>query len=149
MSRRSVLNHSTQPCEMSFHLRLEISERRLLLRVGDLALTILAVFGALWFWARLADRALDVALIQSQFSWLALIGIGWPLWLMLADMYNLRLVARIGPSMRRILLGGLALLFAYLALFFVLSRAPVTGMLASIEIGTPQLRLAQIGRAHV
>ena len=142
MSRRSVLNHPTQPCEMSFHLRLEISERRLLLHVGDLALTMLAVFGALWFWARLADRALNVALIQSQFSWLALIGIGWPLWLMLADMYNLRLVARIGPSVRRILLGGLALLFAYLALFFVLSRAPVTGMLASIEIGTPQLRLA-------
>jgi hypothetical protein len=76
---------------MSFHLRLEISERRLLLRVGDLALTMLAVCGALWFWASLADRALDIALIQSQLSWVALIGIGWPLWLMLADMYNLRL----------------------------------------------------------
>lgn len=93
-------------------------------------------------WARLANRSLDIGLIQEQIGWVALIGIGWPFWLMLADMYNLRLVARVGPSMRRILIGGLALLFGYLILFFVLSRAPVTGMLAVIETGAPPLRFA-------
>lgn len=144
MGRRTTLNPASRITRVPFHLRLEISERRLLLRVGDLVLTALAVVGALWFWARLADRALDVGLVRSQFSWVALIGIGWPLWLMLADMYNLRLVAHIAPSMRRILLGGLVLLFAYLALFFVSSRAPVTGVLAFIEIGVPQLRLAPV-----
>ncbi len=142
MSRRAVVNPASRTHQMPFHLRLEISERRLLLRIGDLALTAIAVFGALWVWARLANRSLDIGLIQEQVGWVALIGIGWPFWLMLADMYNLRLVARIGPSMRRILLGGLALLFGYLILFFVLSRAPVTGMLAAIETGAPPLRFA-------
>jgi exopolysaccharide biosynthesis polyprenyl glycosylphosphotransferase len=142
MSRRIAFNPASRLHEMPFHLRLEISERRLLLRVGDLALTMIAVFGALWVWARLANRVLDVGLIWDQIGWVALIGIGWPLWLMLADMYNLRLVARVGPSMRRIFLGGLALLFVYLVLFFVLSRAPVTGVLAVIETGTPPLRFA-------
>ncbi len=127
---------------MPFHLRLEISERRLLLRIGDLALTAVAVLGALWVWARLANRSLDMGLVQEQIGWVALIGIGWPLWLMLADMYNLRLVARVGPSMRRIFLGGLLLLIIYLILFFILSRAPVTGVLAAIETGTPPLRFA-------
>jgi exopolysaccharide biosynthesis polyprenyl glycosylphosphotransferase len=127
---------------MPFHLRLEISERRLLLRVGDLGLTMIAVCAALWVWARLANRSLDIGLIRDQIGWVALIGIGWPIWMMLADMYNLRLVARVGPSIRRIFLGGLALLFSYLILFFVLSRPPVTGVLAVIETGTPPLRFA-------
>lgn len=142
MNRRAALNTASRSHAMPFHLRLEISERRLLLRIGDLALTAIAVFGALWVWARLADRSLDMGLVREQIGWVALIGIGWTLWMMLADMYNLRLVARVGPSMRRILLGGLALLFAYLILFFVLSRAPVTGMLAAIETGAPPLRFA-------
>lgn len=142
MSCRVIVNSPAQPREIPFHLRLEISERRLLLRVGDLALTVIAVFGALWIWARLANRSLDMELVREQIGWVALIGLGWPLWLMLADMYNLRLVARVGPSMRRIFLGGLALLVAYLILFFVLSRAPVTGILAVIETGAPPLRFA-------
>ncbi len=144
MSRRVVLNPASRSQEMSFHLRLEISERRLLLRAGDLALTAIAVLGALWAWARLANRALNIGLIQEQIVWVALIGIGWPLWLMLADMYNLRLVARVGPSLRRIVLGGLVIVLSYLLLFFVQSRAPVTGILASIETGAPPLRFAPV-----
>ena len=142
MSRRATFNAASRTHEMPFHLRLEISERRLLLRVGDLGLTMIAVCAALWVWARLANRSLDIGLIRDQIGWVALIGIGWPIWMMLADMYNLRLVARVGPSIRRIFLGGLALLFSYLILFFVLSRPPVTGVLAVIETGTPPLRFA-------
>jgi hypothetical protein len=50
MGRRTTFNLASRTARMPFHLRLEISERRLLLRVGDLALTAFAVFGALWFW---------------------------------------------------------------------------------------------------
>lgn len=142
MSRRAIVNSPAQPREMSLHLRLEISERRLLLRAGDLALTAVAVLGALWLWARLAARPLDLVLLQEQLGWVALIGLGWPLWLALVDMYNLRLVARVGPSVRRILIGGLVLLFGYLVIFFITSRAPVTGGLATIAIGAPPLRFA-------
>lgn len=142
MSRRGVLNHPTQAHDMSLHLRLEISERRLLLRLGDLALTIAAVFSALWLWARLAQLPLDLGLLQEQWTWVALIGLGWPVWLSLADMYNLRLVARAGPSVRRVMLGGVVMLFAYLLLFFITSRSLVTGALAGIETGAPPLRLA-------
>lgn len=46
MSRRAVVNPASRTHEMPFHLRLEISERRLLLRIGDLALTAIAVLGA-------------------------------------------------------------------------------------------------------
>ncbi|MFQ3634172.1 sugar transferase [Roseiflexus sp.] len=142
MSRRVAFNPASRSQEMPFHLRLEISERRLLLRLGDLVLTAVAVLGSLWIWARLAGRSLDIALIREQIAWVALIGMGWPLWLMLADMYNLRLVARVGPSLRRIFLGGLVLLFGYLLFFFVQSRALVTGMLSTIETGSPPLRFA-------
>jgi exopolysaccharide biosynthesis polyprenyl glycosylphosphotransferase len=127
-------------------LRLEISERRLLLRSIDALIAAVCAAGALAIWALLAARPFDLALVQEQFAWILLIVIGWPAWMALNDLYVLRVAARPGPVVRRILMGGAVLAIAYLALFFVLSRTPVTGALPTLLGGfganTPPLRFA-------
>ncbi|HMP39321.1 MAG TPA: sugar transferase [Roseiflexaceae bacterium] len=129
-------------------MRLEISERRLLLRSVDTAIAAFCAFGALLFWALLAGRPFDLALVQEQIAWVLLILIGWPIWLALNDMYVLRAAARTSLVVRRLLLGGIVLAIIYLGLFFIAARTPVTGALphvfGSLEANSPPLRFAPI-----
>ncbi len=139
--RRAVANVTGVP-----KLRLEISERRLLLRVGDITLVLVSLLFALQLWARLADRPFGLALVLDQLSWVALIGLGWPIWLELTDMYALRRAARLAPTLRRVVIGGLLLAAAYILLFFITSRAAVTNVvpeaLLTLSAQTEPLRFA-------
>jgi len=134
---------------MPLRLRPEISERRLLLRVGDLSLVGASIAAALYVWALLARRTLDWPLLRDQLPWVLLLLGGWFVWLSLNDMYNLRLVAQLGRSARRILLGGLVIGVGYLILFFVTSRAAASAALPDALAGLsergPLLRIAPVG----
>ncbi|HWQ15174.1 MAG TPA: sugar transferase [Roseiflexaceae bacterium] len=146
MSRIAALKYVIRPLTVPLRLRPEISERRLLLRTGDLSLVAASIAGALLLWSLLAGRRIDWPLLRDQAPWMLLLLGGWFLWLILNDMYNLRLVAQPGRSARRILLGGLAVGVGYLLLFFVTSRAPAGGALpGALGEAGPLLRIAPAG----
>ncbi|MEN9934221.1 MAG: hypothetical protein RLZZ387_800 [Chloroflexota bacterium] len=149
MSRRDALKLVIRPLTVPLRLRPEISERRLLLRVGDLGLVASSILAALLVWAQLSGRALDLILLRDQAPWVLLILGGWFLWLALNDMYNLRLVAQSGRSASRIMLGGAVIGVAYLGLFFITSREavsdPIPGVIAALSERAPLLRIAPVG----
>jgi exopolysaccharide biosynthesis polyprenyl glycosylphosphotransferase len=133
----------------TFGYRLEISERKLLLRFGDTLLIVASLLGALLGWASLARRAFDLQLLQSQLYWVLPILVGWLLWLALSDTYNLRLAVRFSATAWRIVAGALVVVVIYLLVFFVTSRAAVTELLprALTELspaGPPPLRFAPV-----
>ncbi|HEU5090093.1 MAG TPA: sugar transferase, partial [Roseiflexaceae bacterium] len=66
---------------LAFGPRLEISERKLLLRSGDTLLIVASLLGALLGWSMLARRAFDVALLETQLYWIVPILVGWLVWL--------------------------------------------------------------------
>lgn len=146
MNQLITHERAARPLRSPFHLPLEVSERRLLLRVIDALLVIGGILGALLIWLWLGGFALSYAVLEDQSSWMILIALGWLLWLPLTDMYNLRLSARLGSSVRRILVGGLVLMAAYIVLFFITSRAAALAVLPSFgdAQASPPLRLAPV-----
>jgi exopolysaccharide biosynthesis polyprenyl glycosylphosphotransferase len=148
MNRLAALKQVIRPLTVPLRLRPEISERRLLLRTGDLLLVLGSIAGALLLWAIVAERRLDWPLLRDQMPWIVLIVGGWFVWLALNDMYNLRLVAQLPRSVRRIVLGGLVIGIGYLILFFITSRTVISqtlpGAIATLSDGGPLLRIAPV-----
>jgi exopolysaccharide biosynthesis polyprenyl glycosylphosphotransferase len=77
----------------------------------------------------LARRAFNVALLETQLYWIVPILVGWLVWLSMSDTYNLRLATRYGATALRIAIGAVAVVVLYLVVFFITSRAAVTGLL--------------------
>lgn len=127
MDRSAVLEPPVARRRARLRSRLAIPERRLLLIMGDLLLIGLGVAGSLMVWSSWAQRLLNWSLWQQQALWALFIFMGWMLWLMLSDLYNLRYAVMVGTSMRRILAGGITIALAYLILFFITSPAPIIG----------------------
>lgn len=129
-----------------FTPRLEISERRLLLWIGDLGLITASTLGSLYLWSLLGGGALTLALVREQATWMVPIFLGWLLWLVLTDMYDLRLAVRLSAAVWRIIAGSLFVTFVYLLVFFVASRTTVTAFLpdalAELSSGPAPLRFA-------
>lgn len=101
---------------------LPISERRLLMALGDLAAVNLAVLVALRVWAAVGDLSFSSAFILGQFHWFVILSL---LWLLLAaanDFYNLRISARWLQSQARLITIQLQLLLIYLLIFFLSPR---------------------------
>jgi exopolysaccharide biosynthesis polyprenyl glycosylphosphotransferase len=104
-------------------LPLQLSERRVLLIVVDLAMVTLAVLFALWVWT-LRDYRLSFSLpfIISQAHWFFLLTALWLFSAFLNDFYNLRLAAdlrAVWPALLRIA----ALVFLlYIAAYFLSPR---------------------------
>lgn len=103
-------------------LSLQVSERRLLLVVGDLFLLVAAGAAALWGWARIRPDIRFTAEYVGRTAW-------WPLsltlaWLVVAAMngiYDLQAAARVRIIARKLLVNTIALGLLYLLLFFILS----------------------------
>src|SRR5574341_266793 len=103
-------------------IQLPISERRVLLALGDLAAINLAVLIALRMWALVGRRAFDAAFVLPQSGWFVALSV---LWLFLAsanDFYNLALTARPARSQARLIQITLQLLIVYLVIFFLSPR---------------------------
>jgi exopolysaccharide biosynthesis polyprenyl glycosylphosphotransferase len=127
MDRLAAFEQTLAPGQARLRSRLEISERRLLLVMGDLVLISLSIAGSLLLWSTWAERLLNWSLWQQQAVWAFFIFVGWMLWLRLSNLYNLQLAVRLAASVRRILTGGLMIALAYLVLFFITSPAPILG----------------------
>jgi exopolysaccharide biosynthesis polyprenyl glycosylphosphotransferase len=100
-------------------MQFRVSERRLLLRVGDITAIILAVLIALWLWADRAHEAFTAEFILRQVYWFFVLP---ALWLLLAtanDYYDLRVAARLSSSLWRLTQITVQFLIVYLAVFFL------------------------------
>ncbi len=102
--------------------QLQISERRLLLILGDVAAVALSVLIGLRIWAFVARARFTVAFIEPQsYLFVALVG----LWLLLAsanDLYDLRVASHRRQTFQRLVLINLQMLFVYLLVFFFSPR---------------------------
>lgn len=120
-------------------LRLEFSERRLFLRLGDVAMIVAGGLFGLAVWSTIAGYNIDGLFLRDHIGWLALIGGCWLSWLFLADLVDLKQAVRIRSSARRIVLGSFVIGSLYVAYFFV-RAVPLGGASESGVI--PPLRLA-------
>ncbi|MCC7209240.1 MAG: sugar transferase [Anaerolineae bacterium] len=103
-------------------IQLQISERRLLLMLGDAVATVCAVFIGLMVWSVVAREPFNAAFVLSRAAWFAVLP---PMWFFLAsanDFYNLRVTARRGQSMIRLLFIEMQLVVVYLIIFFLAGR---------------------------
>lgn len=103
-------------------LQLRVSERRLLLMVGDALAIVAAVLIALGIWADRADVPFDVDFVLPRIYWFFVLTV---LWLLLAganDFYQLALAARRVQSLQRLSLITVQMLLVYLVVFFLSPR---------------------------
>jgi exopolysaccharide biosynthesis polyprenyl glycosylphosphotransferase len=121
--------------------RLELSERRWLLRTGDLSAIGAGILFGLQIWGGRADLLVNLNLIQSQVLWIVMIGMAWLVWLSLTDMYDLRLAVRTRHTLSRILAGGAVIGLLY-AIYFFVRAIPLSGL--EDAIARPPLRLAPV-----
>ncbi|MGH2485375.1 MAG: hypothetical protein ACRDHE_05110, partial [Ktedonobacterales bacterium] len=102
--------------------RFPVSERRVLLMLGDLVASVIAIVLSLWLWAQHAHHAFDPEFVKPQWHWFILLP---TLWLALAnanDYYNLRVAARLTSSLKRLTLVTAELMLVYLGIFFLSPR---------------------------
>jgi exopolysaccharide biosynthesis polyprenyl glycosylphosphotransferase len=102
--------------------QLRISERRLLLMAGDTFAVLAAVLVSIVIWSIVADYPLDARFILEQSIWFIVLA---PLWLVLAsanDFYELRLAAKRGPMLQRLMVITSQLIVVYLIVFFFSPR---------------------------
>jgi exopolysaccharide biosynthesis polyprenyl glycosylphosphotransferase len=99
--------------------QLRISERRVLLMLGDVLAVSLAVLVALGIWAAVARNPFDLGFIWPRVYWFpVLIG----LWLILAsanDFYDLRAASSRMSALQKLVLITLQMLVVYLIVFFL------------------------------
>ncbi len=111
-----------QPHVKGWSIRLPISERKLLLGLGDLLAVNLAVLIALRIWAFVGQRDYGLSFLLSQSHWFVILSI---LWLALAaanNFYDLALTARWLRSQKTLLQITFQLLVIYLLIFFFSAR---------------------------
>ncbi len=104
---------------IAYSLQLPISERRLMLMVGDLLASEIAVFIALALWAAHAHYRFNLAFITPQAHWFLILPALWLLLASVNDYYDLRVAARRGASLRRLALIVSEVMVVYFATFFL------------------------------
>ena len=144
MNRLATLRQVFDFAERPARFRLEFSERKLLLRLGDFSLIIVGTLAGLYFWSYLAAYSFGLNLIRMQASWLALIAGAWFGWLYLSDLYDLKKAVRVRDCIRLIGFGAAIISVLYISYFFVRAIPLTPGALVppiNSEGSTP-LRLA-------
>jgi len=102
--------------------QLQLSERRILLMLGDALAIFIAVVLALGFWVIVDGRGLGARFVVEHLYWFPVLA---GLWLTLAnanDFYNLRISSRIDTSLMRLVQVTLQIVVVYLAIFFFSPR---------------------------
>ncbi len=103
-------------------LQLPISERRLMLMVGDGLASAASVFLALAIWAWVGPDELNLEFLERQVLWFILLPALWYILASANDFYNLRLASRLSSAFGRLVQIELQLLIIYLIIFFLSSR---------------------------
>jgi exopolysaccharide biosynthesis polyprenyl glycosylphosphotransferase len=102
--------------------QLQISERKLLIAVGDLLAILVSVLIALRIWSLVAGRPFTLSFVVSQLPWFFVLG---ALWLLLAranDFYDLRVASRLSRTLNKLLIIQGQLIVVYVIVFFVSPR---------------------------
>ena len=102
--------------------QLQLSERRILLMLGDAAAIFVAVVLSLTIWVIVDGRGLGVRFVVGHLYWFPILA---GLWLLLAsanDFYSLRISSRIDTSLMRLVQVTLQIVVIYLAIFFFSPR---------------------------
>jgi exopolysaccharide biosynthesis polyprenyl glycosylphosphotransferase len=104
---------------MTARWQLPFSERRLLLMVGDVIASLLAVGLALAIWMYQARSTLGVEFVLHQLVWFAILPCLW--WLLAAanDFYSLAVASHIWKSLLCMVQISAQLLFTYVLIFFL------------------------------
>ena len=114
-----TLAHAQSQTRPSRALQMPVSERRMLLMVGDVIASEISVFIALALWAQHAHMAFNPAFVGPQYHWFIILPALWLLVATTNDYYNLRVAARVGASLRRLALIVTEVMVVYLATFFL------------------------------
>lgn len=110
------------PTQGKGRIQLRLSERRLLLVLGDVLAIIVAIFVALMIWAFVGEIPYDVPFIVSQAAWFFILV---SLWMLLANAngyYEFSTAADLWASLQRLILITLQLMMIYIVVFFFAER---------------------------
>ncbi|MDX2159767.1 MAG: sugar transferase [bacterium] len=105
--------------------QLQISERRLLLIIGDVAAVWLAVLIALFIWTvvdqttKNGEYTFDLPFITSQAFWFIALAILWVLLASANDLYDLRIAAARWKTFQRMLIVTAQMVVVYVLVFFL------------------------------
>lgn len=128
-------------------MQLQLSQRRLLLTLGDIIAVCASVLLALFIWSVVGRRLLTPAFVLSQAHWFVIFTCVWLLLASANDFYDLRIVAegQRGAAFRRLLLITMQMLVVYLLIFFFSPRDALP-RLFSIYYGVISFALIGIWR---
>lgn len=102
--------------------QLQISERKVLIALGDIMAVFAAVLVALRLWTIVAGYAFSLSFVMQQSAWFIVLA---GLWLLLAsanDFYDLRVAANASRSLQRLLVITAQMIVVYVLVFFVSPR---------------------------
>ena len=103
-------------------LQLQISERKVLIALGDIAAVFVSVLIALRIWTLVAGYEYTLGFIAQQSIWFVILA---GLWLLLAaanDFYDLRVAAKWTRTLQHLLLITAQMIVVYMLVFFVSPR---------------------------
>jgi exopolysaccharide biosynthesis polyprenyl glycosylphosphotransferase len=103
-------------------MSLPISERRVLLLLGDASVVNGAVLAALYLWTRVGTPTFDISFVRRHWLWFPVLTALWWLLAYLGDLYNVPTAGQRLEVTRRLGWAGMALLFIYLLAYFLLPR---------------------------
>lgn len=103
-------------------LQLQFSERKLVLAVGDLGAVFVAVIIALRIWTLVSGEPFTIDFIGLQSGWFVFLGIVWLLLASANDFYDLRVAAKRGRTLQRLLAIEAQLVVVYVLIFFFSPR---------------------------
>ncbi len=98
---------------------MRVSERRLLLIIGDVIANVCAILIALFLWAQHAGKAYTTEYLLQQAHWFLLLPLLWFLLASANDYYNLGVAAKFSRSAGRLFRIVLEVLGIYLLTFFL------------------------------
>ena len=102
--------------------QLRLSERKLLLAMGDLVAVTAAILLSLYIWSIVADEPYTLSFISTQLVWFIVLPLVWFPLASAADFYDLRVAASRGKTLSRLLAIEAQLVFVYLLVFFLSPR---------------------------
>ncbi|HLA43985.1 MAG TPA: sugar transferase, partial [Aggregatilineales bacterium] len=102
--------------------QLQISERRLLLMLGDATANLIAVLIALRVWAWVGSRAYDTEFILSNSWWFFLLESLWFMFASAYDFYDLQVTSKPFRSASALMQITLQMVIVYLVIFFLSPR---------------------------
>ncbi len=106
-------------------LPLEFSERKILLAIGDITLTIVGIIGALWYWTYQTNRPFTSEFLGYHSLWIIGMGIGWLIWMYINDLYDLRIAVKLKWTLGRICWGCVTVSLIYLIYYFGTATFPL------------------------